>query len=120
LEIKQCLFAGDEVTNPNHLGILANGSGIVVDHCIFYHLKQPIVYWTGGSKGHAMRNTLVHGAYGCGIWTSGIANDFEFRNNVIANSFTPGYPRGPGPLAPRSDKRRVAPGATRGNRFTTR
>ena len=87
LEIKQCLFAGDEVTNPNHLGILANGSGIVVDHCIFYHLKQPIVYWSGGSKGHAMRNTLVYGAYGCGIWTSGIANDFEFRNNVIANSF---------------------------------
>ena len=87
LEIKQCLFAGDEVTNPNHLGILANGSGIVVDHCIFYHLKQPIVYWSGGTKGHAMRNTLVYGAYGCGIWTSGIANDFEFRNNVIANSF---------------------------------
>jgi hypothetical protein len=87
LEIKQCLFAGDEVTNPNHLGILANGSGIVVDHCIFYHLKQPIVYWSGGTKGHVMRNTLVYGAYGCGIWTSGIANDFEFRNNVIANSF---------------------------------
>jgi hypothetical protein len=87
LEIRQCLFAGDEVTNPNHLGILANGSGIVVDHCIFYHLKQPIVYWSGGSKGHAMRNTLVYGAYGCGIWTSGIANDFEFRNNIIANSF---------------------------------
>jgi len=87
LEIKQCLFAGDEVTNPNHLGILANGSGIVVDHCVFYHLKQPIVYWSGGTKGHAMRNTLVYGAYGCGIWTSGIANDFEFRNNIIANSF---------------------------------
>jgi hypothetical protein len=87
LEIKQCLFAGDEVTNPNHLGILANGSGIVVDHCIFYHLKQPIVYWSGGSKGHAMRNTLVYGAYGCGVWTSGIANDLEFRNNIIADSF---------------------------------
>ncbi len=87
LEIKQCLFAGDEVTNPNHLGILANGSGIVVDHCVFYHLKQPIVYWSGGTKGHVMRNTLVYGAYGCGIWTSGIANDFEFRNNIVANSF---------------------------------
>ncbi|MBK9140148.1 MAG: hypothetical protein IPM17_15490 [Verrucomicrobia bacterium] len=86
LEITQCLFAGDEVTNPNHLGVLANGSGIVVDHCIFYHLKQPIVYWSGGTKGHAMRHCLVYGAYGCGIWTSGIANDFEFRNNIVANS----------------------------------
>jgi hypothetical protein len=86
LEIKQCLFAGDEVTNPNHLGILANGTGIVLDHCIFYHLKQPVVYWTGGSTGHAMRYCLVYGAYGCGIWTSGIANDFEYRNNVVAHS----------------------------------
>jgi hypothetical protein len=87
LEIKQCLFAGDEVTNPNHLGILAHGSGIVLDHCTFYHLKQPVVYWSGGSKGHAMRHCLVYGAYGCGIWTSGIANDFEYRNNIVANSF---------------------------------
>jgi hypothetical protein len=86
LEIKQCLFAGDEATNPNHLGILANGTGIVVDHCIFYNLKQSIVYWSGGSTGHAMRNCLIYGAYGCGIWTSGIANDFEYRNNIVANS----------------------------------
>ena len=86
LEIKQCLFAGDEVTNPNHLGILANGSGIVVDHCVFHGLKQSIVFWSGGSTGHAMRNCLVYGAYGCGIWTSGIANDFDFHNNVVANS----------------------------------
>jgi hypothetical protein len=86
LEIKQCLFAGDEVTNPNHLGILANGSGIVVDHCVFHGLKQSIVFWSGGSTGHAMRNCLVYGAYGCGIWTSGIANDFDYHNNVVANS----------------------------------
>jgi hypothetical protein len=86
LEIKQCLFAGDEVTAPNHCGILANGSGIVLDHCIFYNLKITVVFWTGGSTGHAMRNCLVYGAYGCGLWTSGIANDFEFKNNIIANS----------------------------------
>jgi hypothetical protein len=86
LEIKQCLFAGDEVTAPNHCGILANGGGIVLDHCIFYNLKITAVFWTGGSTGHAMRNCLVYGAYGCGLWTSGIANDFDFRNNVIANS----------------------------------
>jgi hypothetical protein len=85
LEIKQCLFAGEEVTNPHHLSILANGTGIVVDHCIFHNVKQPVVYWTGGSTGHAMRHCLIYSCYGCGIWTSGIANDFEFRNNIIAN-----------------------------------
>jgi hypothetical protein len=86
LEITQCIFAGDEVTAPHHLGIIANGNGIVIDHCIFYHLKQAIVYWSGKSTGHVMRNTLIYGGYGCGLWTSAIANDFVFENNVIANN----------------------------------
>lgn len=85
LEITQCFFAGDEVTNPNHLPILANGTGIVLDHCLFYRVKQAIVYWSRNSTGHAMRNCLIIGNYGCGIWTSAIANDFDFRNNIIAN-----------------------------------
>ena len=32
-----------------------------------------------------MRNCFVHGAYGSGVWTSEIADDFDFRDNVIAN-----------------------------------
>ena len=84
LEVKQCLFAGDEVTNPHHLSLLVNGSGLVVDHCVFYRVKQSVVYWTPGTRGHAMRNCVI---YGCraGVWTSGIANDFDYRNNVVAN-----------------------------------
>ena len=56
----------------------------MVDHCVFHRVKQTIVYWSPGTKGHAMRNCLV---YGCraGVWTSGIANDFDYRNNVVAN-----------------------------------
>jgi hypothetical protein len=86
LEIAQCLFAGDEVTNPNHVGIIANGSGVVVRHCVFRGLKISIVYWTGGSGGHAMRNCLCDGMYGSGVWTAGIAEDFDYRNNVVTNS----------------------------------
>lgn len=84
LEVKQCLFAGDEVTNPHHLSMLVNGSGLVVDHCVFYRVKQTVVYWSPGTKGHAMRNCVI---YGCraGVWTSGIANDFDYRNNVVTN-----------------------------------
>lgn len=85
LEIAQCVFAGDKVTSPNHLGILANGSGMQVHHCVFYGAKLTVVFWTGGSSGHSMRNCFVHGAYGSGVWTTEIADDFEFRNNVIAN-----------------------------------
>ena len=85
LEIAQCLFAGDKVVTPNHLGILAHGSGIHVHHCVFYNAKLTVVFWTGGSRGHSMRNCFVHGAYGSGVWTTEIADDFEFRSNVIAN-----------------------------------
>ena len=85
LEIAQCVFAGDQVTTPNHLGILANGSGVHVHHCVFYNAKLTVVFWTGGSSGHSMRNCFVHGAYGSGVWTTEIADDFDFRNNVIAN-----------------------------------
>jgi hypothetical protein len=85
LEIAQCLFAGDEVTNPNHVAIIANGNGVRVHHCIFRGVKISVVYWTPGSSGHAMRNCLCHDLYGSGVWTSGVANDFDYRNNVVAN-----------------------------------
>jgi hypothetical protein len=85
LEIAQCLFAGDEVTNPNHVAIIANGSGVNVHHCIFRGLKISVVYWTPGSSGHAMRSCLCHDLYGSAVWTSGITNDFDYRNNLVAN-----------------------------------
>jgi hypothetical protein len=85
LEIAQCLFAGDKVTNPNHLGILTNGSGVHVHHCVFYNAKLTVVFWTGGSSGHSMHNCFVYGAYGSGVWTTEISDDLDFHNNVIAN-----------------------------------
>ena len=42
-----------------------------------------MVYWQGGSRGHAMRNCVITGCYGSGLWTAGIASDFRFENNVV-------------------------------------
>lgn len=83
LEIAQCLFAGDEVTNPIHVGIIANGSSVRVHHCIFRGMKISVVFWTPGSKGHAMTHCFCHAVYGSAVWTSQIAIDFEYRNNVV-------------------------------------
>ena len=83
LEIAQCLFAGDEVTNPNHVAIIAHGNGVNVHHCVFRGLKISVVYWTPGSIGHAMRNCLCDGLYGSAAWTWVIADDFDYRNNVV-------------------------------------
>lgn len=85
LEISQCMFLGDDLTNPNHVAIIAHGNGVNVHHCIFRGLKISVVYWSGGSSGHAMRNCFCDGVYGSGVWTSGIQGDFEYRNNVITN-----------------------------------
>ncbi len=84
LEIAQCIFAGEDSTNPNHVSIIAHGNGINVHHCIFRGSKISVVYWTPGSTGHAMTHCFVHEVYGSGVWTAGIASDFVYRNNVIS------------------------------------
>lgn len=83
LEIAQCIFAGEDTTNPNHVSIIAHGNGINVHHCIFRGSKISVVYWTPGSTGQAMTNCVCHEVYGSGVWTAGIASDFVYRNNVI-------------------------------------
>jgi hypothetical protein len=59
---------------------------VVVDHCVFYGCKITVVYWTGQAKGCAMRNTLVAGSYVTGAWLCAIADDFDFKSNVISSS----------------------------------
>jgi len=83
LEIGHCMFLGDYVTNPIHVGIIANGNGIDIHHSIFRENKITVVYWQSGSRGHAMRNCVITGCYGSGLWTAGIMADFKFENNVV-------------------------------------
>lgn len=110
LEIAQCVFLGDDFTNPNHVTIIANGNGVNVHHCIFRGMKISVVYWTGGSSGHAMRNCFCDGVYGSGVWTAGIKNDFDYRNNVIANgNYAWTYQGGASALADAGGRQRGAP-----------
>jgi hypothetical protein len=88
LRITQCLFIGDRVAIPNHLAILASGQGVVVDHCVFYHCKDAIVFWFSDEPA---RNCEVHhnlfiGNYGANIWSWSAAEDLKFYNNVIGNT----------------------------------
>ena len=88
LEVRQCLFTGNREVAELHCGILARGNGVIVDHCVFHGCKITVVYWTGQAKGCAMRNTFVSGATVTGAWLCAIADDFDFRNNVISSSFS--------------------------------
>ena len=86
LEVAQCLLVGDELIAPNHVSIIANGNGVNVHHCIFRGQKISVVYWTPGSTGHSLHHCVLHDLYGSAVWTAGVANDFEYKNNVVSDS----------------------------------
>jgi hypothetical protein len=88
LRITQCLFVGDKVVIPNHLAILASGQGIVVDHCVFYHCKDAIVFWFSDRPAEhcEVHHNLFIGNYGAAVWSWTAAEDFKFYNNVVANT----------------------------------
>ena len=93
LLVTQCLFAGNVDVLPLHVGVIANGYGLVIDHCVFFNCKIPVVFWKNdGGKGSrsAMTHSLVYGGYFCGVWTTNGTNgdDFDFHHNVIANTST--------------------------------
>jgi hypothetical protein len=92
LLVTQCLFTGNIDVSPIRVAVIANGHGLVVDHCVFYNCQNPVVFWQaeGGTSYHnAMRNCLVYEANYSGVWTTDqTGDDFEFDHNVIANSHT--------------------------------
>lgn len=84
LEVAQCLFAGNALIAPLHVGLIVRGNQLVVHHCIFHgFIKDPVVFWTGESHGHAMHHCIVHGTYGSSVYTAGIANDFVYHHNIV-------------------------------------
>jgi len=92
LVVTQCLFAGNVDVLPIRVAVIANGDGLVLDHCVFYNCQNPVVFWSaqdGTSYRNAMRYCLVYEANYSGVWTTTqTADDFEFHHNVIANSHT--------------------------------
>ncbi len=88
LRVTQCLFLGDKHAIPNHLAILASGQGIVVDHCVFYNVKDAVVYWFSERPAEhcEMHHNLIVGNYGAAVWTWSAAEDFKYYNNVVANA----------------------------------
>jgi hypothetical protein len=88
LRVTQCLFVGDEYVIPNHLGVLASGQGIVVDHCVFYQCKDAVVFWFSDKPAERceMHHNLMIDNYGAAVWSWTAADDFKFYNNVISNN----------------------------------
>jgi len=92
LVVTQCLFAGNVDLLPIRVAVIANGNGLVIDHCVFYNCQNPVVFWSaqnGTSAHNVMRYCLVYHANYSGVWTTTqTGDDFEFHHNIIANSRT--------------------------------
>ncbi len=84
LRVTQCLFLGNQFALPNHLGILANGKQLEVDHCVFYGVKDAVVMWNSPAEQSSMHHNLVLNSYGAAVWTWSTTPDFKFYNNVLS------------------------------------
>jgi hypothetical protein len=79
---------GDIHAAPNHLPVLASGQGVVVDHCVFYGVKDAVVFWFSDrpAENCEMHHNLIVNIYGAAVWTWSLAEDFKYHNNVVTDA----------------------------------
>ncbi len=89
LFVEQCLFVGDEDASHLQVGIIAHGNEIMADHCVFYNVRNSVVFWQnagGGIKtGNGITNSIIFGATQSGVWTADADRNFVFENNIVSD-----------------------------------
>lgn len=89
LFVEQCLFVGNEDASHLQVGIMAHGNQIRADHCVFYNVRNSVVFWQdagdGIKSGNGITNSIIFGATQSGVWTAWPDNDFIFKNNIISD-----------------------------------
>lgn len=88
LLVEQCMFIGDANISQIQVGVIANGNGVKVDHCVFYKIRNTVVYFQDSGdrikSGNSLTNSIIYGV-GHGVWTVWPDKDFVFKNNVVSN-----------------------------------
>jgi hypothetical protein len=88
LFVEQCMFVGDENISQIQAGIIGHGNEIRLDHCVFYKIRNVVVFFqpsTDGIKtGNGITNSIIYGAKQ-GVWTAWPDKDFIFENNIVSN-----------------------------------
>ena len=95
LEISQCYFIGEKNSSPIQGCVFTQGSGIHIDHCIFYGCKNAVLVFLK-IKDFSLTHSIIYGAYEGAFWYGyGDSADlpFTFRDNIISNNnyFFVGY-----------------------------
>jgi len=88
LLVEQCMFVGDKDASHIQVGIIAHGNEINVDHCVFYNVKNTVVFWQGAGDhikyGNSLTNSIIFGAFQSAVWTAWPDKDFIFKNNIVS------------------------------------
>jgi hypothetical protein len=88
LLVEQCMFVGDANISQIQAGVVAHGNEIKVNHCIFYKLRNTVVFFqdsgNGIKIGNGITNSIIYGASQA-VWTVSPDKDFKFENNIVTN-----------------------------------
>ena len=88
LLVEQCMFIGDANISQIQAGVIAHGNEVEIDQCIFYKIRNTVVFFldsgNGIKYGNGITNSIIYGTYQA-VWTVSPDNDFRFENNVVSN-----------------------------------
>ncbi len=88
LLVEQCVFNGDANISQIQAGVIANGNEIKIDHCIFYKIRNTVVFFLDSGDefktGNGITNSIIYGVSQA-IWTVSPDKDFKFENNIVSN-----------------------------------
>lgn len=88
LSVEQCMFVGETDNSQIQAGIIAHGNEIKIDHCVFYKVRNTVVFFqdsgNGIKNGNCITNSIIFGANQA-VWTSWPDKDFKFENNIVSN-----------------------------------
>jgi hypothetical protein len=81
------MFIGENDASHLHVGVLAHGNEIKIDHCVFYYANNAVVFWMDSGdnikSGNELTHSIIVGAGQSAVWTAAPDKDFAFRNNIV-------------------------------------
>jgi hypothetical protein len=88
LLVEQCMFVGDANISQIQAGVIASGDEVRIDHCVFYKLRNSVVFFldsgNGIKTGNGLTNSIIYGASQA-VWTVATDKDFKFENNIVSD-----------------------------------
>jgi hypothetical protein len=88
LLVEQCMFVGETDNSQIQVGVIAHGNEIKIDHCVFYKVRNTVVFFqdsgNGIKTGNGITNSIIYGANQA-VWTGWPDKDFKFENNIVSN-----------------------------------